>query len=56
MKTVDKIYVREILVVCPYCHEDLDGWYGDPTGETIECDLCGNTFKISDDSEIVLDL
>ena len=52
METVTIIEARDVVVICPNCKGRLEGFIGDPRGHEVECDYCGDTFKIHADADI----
>ena len=42
-------------VRCPHCGHEHEGWIADPRGaKDVECEKCGKTFDIPEDTKVVL--
>ena len=42
----------DVLVECPHCGNDNEGFVNDPRGGTFECDSCGESFSINEGAKI----
>lgn len=49
-----KIYPATIMIECPNCGEDQEGFMGDPRGGEFECEDCDMDYTVPEDSEIVI--
>ena len=52
MDEVTVLYAKALFAICPKCKERVDGWYGDPCGESEKCDFCQHEFKVSEHADI----
>lgn len=48
---VAELKVVEYKLNCPYCGELEEGFYGDCRGQGVECDSCGEEYKIHSEAD-----
>jgi ribosomal protein L37AE/L43A len=52
MKIVTEMYAKEVVVLCPHCHEEQDGFVSNPAGGVFECEHCTQTYKVHTEADI----
>lgn len=51
MKEVTELKVKDYELDCPHCGGTEEGFVGDCRGEVINCDSCGEDYKVSEHSD-----
>lgn len=56
MKEADQIKVNamSVIVDCPNCGYENEGWFSDLRGCETECEGCGENFTITENADIVI--
>lgn len=49
-----QISTAMLIVECPKCGENTEGFIGDPRGHQFECDGCGETVSVTEDATVTL--
>ena len=52
IKVQTMMLARDVVVLCPYCNQTQDGFFGNPAGAEVECCDCNKTFQIHKDADI----
>nr|WP_181974665.1 hypothetical protein [Vibrio cholerae] len=52
MKVVTELYAREVVLYCPHCGEEEDGFVVNPAGLEFTCDHCNKPFKVHPEADI----
>ena len=49
---VTVLIAKRVVLYCPYCEEEQDGFFSDPSGGTFDCDHCGKPYKVHSEADV----
>lgn len=52
VKTQTMILAVEVVVECPHCDAQQEGFIGNPAGGQFECEDCGKPYKVHEEADI----